>query len=230
MMSKFIQNAAEIAKKAMDSVDPSLSEKFTIVIRFLTDNPDAASALKGKERSIVGTEEYIIASATNFKKGRDPRTPLPPSTIPDEMVSVILNKYFEVPSEELEKAEEWHRLSMGAENIVGDLLERYIAEVIEPHGWIWCSGSMVRAVDFIYCDSENVWQSLQVKNRDNTENSSSAAIRHGTPIKKWFRTFSKKRGDNWDKFPSLEGKENLSEKGFKLYVEKYLSALRAIKA
>jgi len=56
------------------------------------------------------------------------------------------------------------------------------------------------------------------------------AIRHGTPIKKWFRTFSKKRGDNWDKFPSLEGKENLSEKGFKLYVEKYLSALRAIKA
>lgn len=229
-MSEFILNAAEIAKKAMDSVDPLLSDKFTLVIQFLSDNPDAASALKGKDHPIVGTEEYIIATAINFKKGRDPRTPLPPSTIPDEMVSVILNKYFEVPYEQLEKAEEWHRLSMGAENIVGDLLERYIAEVIEPHGWIWCSGSMVRAVDFIYSDSKNIWQSLQVKNRDNTENSSSSAIRRGTPIKKWFRTFSKRRGANWDKFPSLQGKDNLSEEGFKLYVEKYLSALRAIKS
>lgn len=229
-MSEFIQNAAEIAKKAMDSVDPLLSDKFTFVIKFLSDNPAAASSLKGKNPPTIGTEAYIIASTTNFKTGRDPRTPLPPSTIPDEMVSVILNKYFEVPYEELEKAEEWHRLSMGAENIVGDLLERYIAEVIEPHGWIWCSGSMVRAVDFIYSDSKNIWQSLQVKNRDNTENSSSSAIRRGTPIKKWFRTFSKRRGANWDKFPSLQGKDNLSEEGFKLYVEKYLSALRAIKS
>ncbi|MEH2179732.1 SinI family restriction endonuclease [Nostoc sp.] len=229
-MSEFILNSAEIAKKAMDSVDPSLSDKFTMVIRFLSDNPAAASPRKGKNQPIVGTEEYIIASATNFKIGRDPRTPLPPSTIPDEMVSIILNKYFEVPYEELGKAEELHRLSMGAENIVGDLLERYVATVIEPHGWIWCSGSIVKAVDFIYFDNKNVWQSLQVKNRDNTENSSSAAIRKGTPIKKWFRTFSKKKGDNWAKFPSLEGKEELSEEGFRSYVEKYLAALREIKS
>ncbi|MDZ8227728.1 SinI family restriction endonuclease [Nostoc sp. ChiVER01] len=229
-MPEFILNSAEIAKKAMDSVDPSLSDKFIMVIRFLSDNPAAASPRKGRNQPIVGTEEYIIASATNFKTGRDPRTPLPPSTIPDEMVSIILNKYFEVPYEELGKAEELHRLSMGAENIVGDLLERYVATVIEPHGWIWCSGSIITAVDFIYFDNKNVWQSLQVKNRDNTENSSSAAIRKGTPIKKWFRSFSKKKGDNWAKFPSLEGKEELSEEGFRSYVEKYLAALREIKS
>jgi SinI restriction endonuclease len=229
-MSEFIPNATDIAKKAMDSVHPSLSDKFTTVIQFLSDNPAAASPRKGKNQPIVGTKEYIIASATNFKTGRDPKTPSPPSTIPDEMVSIILNKYFEVPSEELEKAEELHRLSMGAENIVGDLLERYVATVIEPHGWIWCSGSIVKAVDFIYLDNKNVWQSLQIKNRDNTENSSSAAIRKGTEIKKWFRTFSKKKGDNWANFPSLEGKEELSEEGFRSYVEKYLAALREIKS
>ncbi len=229
-MTDFIQNAGEIAKKAMNSVDPTLSEKFSIIIRFLSDNPATASALKGKGQPMVGTEEYITASATNFKKGRDPRTPLPPSTIPDEMVSIILNKYFEVPFEELQKAEEWHRLSMGAENIVGDLLERYIAEVIEVHGWVWCSGSMVKAVDFVYFNSKTGWESLQVKNRDNTENYSSAAIRNGTPIQKWHRSFSKKRGANWDKFPSRGGKGNLSEEGFKFYVEKYLSVLRVIKS
>ncbi|MFK0735710.1 MAG: SinI family restriction endonuclease [Gloeotrichia echinulata HAB0833] len=229
-MSEFIPNATDIAKKAMDSVDKSLSDKFTKVIQFLSDNPDAASSRKGKYQPVVGTEEYIIANATNFKTGRDPKTPLPPSTIPDKMVSIILNKYFEVPYEELEKAEKLHCLSMGAENIVGDLLERYIAAVIEPHGWIWCSGSIVKAVDFIYPDSQNIWQSLQVKNRDNSENSSSAAIRKGTEIKKWFRTFSKKKGDNWANFPSVEGKEELSEKGFRSYVEKYLAALREIKS
>lgn len=229
-MTSFIPNVKEIAKRAMDSVDPSLSDKFSIIIEFLSDNPAAASTLKGKEQPIVGTEEYIIASAVNFKKGRDPRTPLPPSTMPDEMVSIILHEYFEVPLEDLRKAEEWHRLSMGAENIVGDLLERYIAEVIEVHGWVWCSGSVVKAVDFIYLDSQNVWQSLQIKNRDNTENSSSAAIRNGTTIQKWFRTFSKKKGTNWNNFPSVEGKSSLSEEGFKLYVENYLSLLRAMKS
>lgn len=220
----------DIAKKAMDSVDPSLSDKFTTVIQFLSDNPDAASKRKGKNQPIFGTKEYIMASATNFKTGRDPRTPLPPSTMPDEIVRIILNKYFEVSDKKLEEAEELHRLSMGAENLVGDLLERYIATVIEPHGWIWCSGSIVRAVDFIYLDNKNNWQSLQVKNRDNSENSSSAAIRNGTQIQKWFRTFSKKGGDNWDKFPSVEGKEELSEEGFRSYVENYLATLREIRS
>ncbi len=212
----------------MDSVDPSLSNKFTTVIQFLSNNPAAASKLKGKNPLIVGTKEYIMASAKNFKKGRDPKTPLPPSTIPDEMVSVILNKYFEVPYEKLEEAEELHRISMAAENIVGELLERYIAEIIEPHGCIWCSGSIVKAVDFIYLDGKKNWHLLQVKNRDNSENSSSAAIREGTEIQKWFRTFSKKKGDNWANFPSLGVTEELSEEGFRSYVKKYLAALRKI--
>ena len=39
-------------------------------------------------------------------------------------------------------------------------------------GWIWCSGTSVKAVDFIHYDEKNnEWNLLQVKNRDNTENS-----------------------------------------------------------
>jgi SinI restriction endonuclease len=65
------------------------------------------------------------------------------------MVSFVLEHYFEVPAESLDRAKNEHALSMGAENIVGDLLERYLASVLEPQGWIWCSGSLVKAVDFV---------------------------------------------------------------------------------
>src|SRR6059058_3167229 len=80
----------------------------------------------------------------------------------------------------------------------------YLAEKLEPSGrsggrspysesyyagWIWCSGTSVKAVDFIHYDEKNnEWNLLQVKNRDNTENSSSSKIRDNTTIKKWFRT------------------------------------------
>ena len=117
---------------------------------------------------------------------RAPRAPEPPATIPDEMVSVILGNYFNVPAANLERAKQEHLLSMGAENLVGELLERYLASVMESRGWIWCSGSTVKAVDFIKPPSAPGarWKLLQVKNRDNSENSSSSAIRNGTDIEK----------------------------------------------
>ncbi len=65
-----------------------------------------------------------------------------------------------------------------------------------------------------------------VKNLDNSENSSSSAIRNGTDIKKWFRTFSKKPGSNWEAFPDEEIKGDVSEEGFRQYVKKYLEELR----
>jgi hypothetical protein len=66
---------------------------------------------------------------------------------------------------------------------------------------------------------------LQVKNRDNSENSSSSAIRNGTNIEKWHRTFSKRVGSNWAAFPDDETRDKLSEKAFELFVRQYLSSL-----
>jgi hypothetical protein len=141
------------------------------------------------------------------------------------MVSFIINKYFDVLESELERAVELHNLSMGAENLIGDILERYIASVVEKQGWVWCSGSVVKAVDFIHKKKDGEWAALQVKNRDNSENSSSSAIRKGTTIDKWFRTFSKKKGDNWGNFPKI-AKVRLSEANFRKFVENYLINLK----
>ncbi len=78
----------------------------------------------------------------------------------------------------------YHNLFMSAENIQGNLLEEYISKKIHPYGWIWCNGNVLRAVDFCSADGTCL---LQVKNKSNTENSSSSAIRTGTTIQKWYR-------------------------------------------
>jgi hypothetical protein len=226
-ITAFNENSAQVAKAAMDLIDPSLSKRYSILIEFLTEHPKAANTISRKKEEpeiVIGSDEYIKLKAHNFSLSRQPRAPKPPETVPDEMVSFIINKYFDVPENELKKAVKLHSLSMGAENLIGDILERYIASVVENHDWVWCSGSIVSAVDFVY-RKENGWAALQIKNRDNSENSSSASVRDNTDIKKWFRTFSKKVGDNWDNFPPIAD-VTLSEIGFRNYVADYLNKLK----
>ncbi|KIU72721.1 type II site-specific deoxyribonuclease, partial [Bacillus thuringiensis Sbt003] len=68
--------------------------------------------------------EHIEYLARSFHESRLPRKPTPPTTVPDEVVSIVLNISFNIQPENLERIKEEHRFSMAAENIVGDLLER----------------------------------------------------------------------------------------------------------
>lgn len=221
-------NAEEIAREAMRSINPNLVEPYSLMIRFLANFPEFASAMRGKSAPKVGSRTYIERQAVLFARARQPRAPQPPSTVPDEMVSVILHEYFGLAREDLERAKQEHSLSMAAENLIGDLLERYLSTILEPRGWVWCSGATVRAIDFVRPPTKKTedWRTLQVKNRDNSENSSSSAIRNGTTIEKWHRTFSKKKGSNWSQFPDPDLRAHLSEEAFKSYARHYLKALR----
>lgn len=223
----FIPDAENVAKRAIQRIDPTLEDKFTTLVGFLSLNPDSASKLRGNQPGSIGSEGYIQALAKNFTDGRTPKTPQAPATVPDEMVSIVLQYYFDVDASHLDRIKVEHALSMGAENIVGDLLERYLASVLEPLGWVWCSGSLVKAVDFVKPPTNNrSWIALQVKNRDNSENSSSSAIRLGTTIEKWHRTFSKKAGSNWAAFPDADASSYLSEVNFRAFVSEYLMQLK----
>ena len=112
-------------------------------------------------------------------------------------------------------------------------MERYINSLLKDKGWYWCCGDFVKAIDFLSKDDEGQWFALQIKNRNNSENSSSSAIRDNTTIQKWFRSFSKdtKKGrpsfTNWDKLPSLMQGHNLSEQGFKEFVLEYVRDRKA---
>ena len=102
------------------------------------------------------------------------------------------------------------------------------AMIREATEWNEWQASADKAVDFIKPPISPTadWQLLQVKNRDNSENSSSSAIRIGTKIEKWHRTFSKKAGSNWSAFPDEQLRSLLNEKGFKRFIETYLKNLR----
>ncbi|WP_409522350.1 SinI family restriction endonuclease [Nitrincola sp. MINF-07-Sa-05] len=212
----------------MNQINPSLVEQYVGIINFLASHPAAASGMRGKNAPSLGSVDYISRQAHNFAASRNPRVPKPPETVPDEMVSVILVSYFDIDKADVERIKWEHALSMGAENLIGDLLERYLASVMEPKGWLWCSGALVKAVDFIEPPSTSgePWRLLQVKNRDNSENSSSSAIRLGTTIEKWHRTFSRRVGSNWEAFPDVSLRKELSESAFKKYVKDYLGGLK----
>lgn len=114
----------------------------------------------------------------------------PKATCNDPAIKNIVKSTQHLTEEEATLAESNHNLFMSAENIQGNLLEEYIASKIRPYGFLWCQGNVLRAIDF--CNTDGSFF-LQIKNKSNTENSSSSNIREGTNIKKWYRLNTKIR-------------------------------------
>jgi len=212
----------ELISAAIRDADARLEKEFMTVANFLNEFDEFRPARIS--RASYGTKQYFENLAASFVRGRQPIAPEPPATVPDPLVSVIMHEYFRLPRTDLERAKQEHKLSMASEGIVGVLLERYIASEIEPLGWVWCSGEVVKSIDFVK-QRGDAWQMLQVKNRDNSENSSSAAIRRGTSIEKWYRTKSRTGATMWADFPDSSCRRRLSERGFHEFTARYLASL-----
>lgn len=199
---------------------------FLDVMNFLSENTAKGSSVKAE----FGSSEYFLKAARRYFKGRyRAELPTAPKTVPDEMVSYIMHVAFKYPVGDLPKLSVAHQKAMAAENAVGDLLERYIASVLESCGWTWCSGTLVTATDFIKFDSQKkLWTVLQIKNRDNSENSSSSGFRNTLKVESWFRTFSATGLTNWNNFPQITNGEQklLSEEGFKTFVRNFYDELK----
>ena len=130
------------------------------------------------------------------------RTASPKSACTDPAIAVIVKNTQGMSEEEAKTGESNHNLFMSAENIQGNLLEEYIAGKIRPYGFLWCEGNVLRAIDFCNTNGSLL---LQIKNKSNTENSSSSNIREGTTIEKWYRLGTKTQ--NGKKIPDYKWKE-----------------------
>lgn len=117
----------------------------------------------------------------------------PKSSCSDPAVRRIVQEIQSWTKVEVENAEQNHNLFMSAENVQGNLLEEYIASQVRPYGYFWCQGNVLRAIDFCNSDGSHF---IQIKNKDNSENSSSSNIREGTEITKWFRLGTQHRDGN----------------------------------
>lgn len=124
-----------------------------------------------------------------------------------------------IPSEDLNKIISGHSLLMSVENFIGELLEEYLSERLLEYGWFCCWGSSIDAVDFCTANGDL----LQVKNSDNSENSSSSRVRNDTVIKKWARRKSTKKDTfYWEKLEELTGAKNISEDDFRAFIKKII--------
>lgn len=221
-----IKQALTVAKLvANDSLsEKGLAESFASICHFLADNPNIPLPKKASLNTIEGLQ---VLANQYFKGYRRSDFPANPSTVPDEIVSIVMQEAYGYTQNQCEKIKIEHQHSMCAENCVGALLERYLDSILRPHGWHWCCGSIVRAVDFLKKDDKGNWLILQIKNRNNSENSSSSAIRQGTEIQKWFRTFSKTGKTNWHDLPPLMQEYGMSEHNFVDFVKHYLQAAKS---
>ena len=193
-----------------------------ILLRFLQQYPEQLG-WRGRNVPDPSTENGKIQITTRFVEGTRKRIQPPePSTVPDNMVSEILVSYYGYDASRTESMKLEHQHAMLAENTVGNLLELYIYSEAKHFGWVHCVSELVKKIDFVKFNGVD-WDLLQVKNRDNSENSSSSAIRNGTEIKKWFRTFSRTGATNWNNFPDEDLRVLLSEDGFIEFVQNYYS-------
>lgn len=211
----------------MENLITTVAEKFDAsqmemnalktVLDFLHEFPEQLS-WQGTNKPGVSTADGIETIATKFFKGRrDLRLPHP-STAADSAVGVVLTSAYGYAPKLLDEIIRNHQYAMLAENTVGNFLERYVASKIEMLEWCWCSGDLIKATDFIKKIGHD-WQLLQIKNRNNSENSSSAAIRNNTTIQKWYRSIAQSGNTRWDKFPELSSNLKLSEEEFLDFIE-----------
>lgn len=170
-------------------------------------------------------EELKPKITLTVKKYREARKKKPKikdiHTKTDEVAVLLLKNKFRLNDGEVNLMMGNSNKVKAVTNEIGNILEYYLAKRLSQYGWIWCAGEVVKSTDFIKKSGDGKWRMLQVKNRENTENSSSSKVREGTNIEKWYRFNSNTGKTRWDKFPDNDVKNVLSENDFIKFVNSH---------
>lgn len=218
-------NKEELLEIICDEAGHRISDSLMVVASRIIDLPEICCTINIKTGEDIS--DFIRKWTNKFLNGYQnrptQRTSNPIGTKHDQILDEIISARIYTTVDILENIKYAHRLAMSAENIAGAFLEEYIAEQLISQGWHCCWGETMKSVDFCKFDG----QLLQVKNSDNSENSSSKSVRDGTTIKKWFRRFSKKEETNWEALNELVRIDNvedqLNEASFKAFVREAVS-------
>jgi hypothetical protein len=212
-------------EKVLETAGDDVSNSLLVVARRILDIPDYSCTIniRNEEGVLDFAEKWTIKYINGFKNRPSLRTSNPIGTQHDPILDEIISARIQNTSEDLEAIKYGHRLAMSAENIAGSLLEEYISSELIKHGWHCCWGETMKSIDFCHEGGKL----LQVKNSDNSENSSSKSVRDGTPIEHWFRRFSRTGETNWNTLNELVGidneEEKLSEDRFRKFVRDAVS-------
>lgn len=178
---------------------------------------------------------WILAYCSAINNPPSQKIASPKTSCNDPIIKTIIKTSQNITDDNASIQVTTHNLCMSAENVLGNILEEYISQKIRSYKWVWCAGETLRAIDF--CNEKGTIL-LQVKNKNNSENSSSSNIRNGTTIKKWFRLGTTKKGKvlspsyKWNKLNNIINSDlpvgmtpiNLTENDFHSFIEKVVMA------
>lgn len=221
---KFEQiKAIASAKNATTTSGNNWGQAIETVFTLCCDTPDELFPNNIQANSLEDyIQRWVNKYFSGFNNRASQRVSNAPSTVPDPLVDIIISARLPaLNSKDIDVIKTAHRLSMSAENVLGLLLEEYLAEKLLPYGWYCCWGETIRSVDF--CTSRG--ELLQIKNRSNSENSSSSAIRKDTTIKKWHRINANTGACYWENLKTRIEQPNLpvSENDFSDFVRKTIT-------
>ncbi len=211
---KSIATASQIAEDLNIRWDGGVAVVFSAIAGDLERVPGNIGGKNDNESSAI--RKWLL----KYQAGKDGRASQRksnlPGTVSDPVIEKIIGSRISCLTEkDLNKIQYAHRLAMSAENILGLMLEEYLAVSLEFHGWHCAWGETVKSVDFVHDDG----RLLQVKNRSNSENSSSSTVRNGTQIEKWFRIKADRIEYMWSSLNEICGTIELSEDSFVDFVQ-----------
>lgn len=182
---------------------------FSAVTNNLEQVPGNIGGTHDDERTVI--KKWVLKYKGGYEGRASRRVSNLPGTVADPIIEKIIgSRLSELTIEELNKITYAHRLAMSAENILGLILEEYLSVNLLAHGWHCAWGETIKSVDFVNEDGSF----LQIKNRSNSENSSSSAIRSGTQIEKWYRIRAGRVEYMWGDLNRICGTTHLSEESF----------------
>lgn len=221
-LSEFDINKKIILARAKEVAGNDNSTSLRVVLNRICEIPEYSCSIDIKKNEGLDTyvEKWTRKFIIGYNNKSTSRISNPINTAHDAILDeIITTRLDSLTIEQKEYIKYGHRLSMSAENIAGSLLEEYIANELIKYKWHCCWGETMKSIDF--CHENGAL--LQVKNSDNSENSSSKTVRDGTKIQHWFRRFSRTGNTNWDALNALVG---ISKDSDKLSEEKYKSFVR----
>ncbi len=204
-----------------------LDDIFNIILKYRKMSP-TYSISKNKCSCENYIRRWIKAYMKADKNLPSKHVAKPKKACTDDVLKFIIQKAIGCCSEEICKFERYHNLYMSAENIQGALLEEYIANNIEKLGWIWCKGCTIKSTDFCKKDGSAF---LQIKNKYNTENSSSNKIRENLPVQvePWYR-LGRNGEKRWNALNSIIKEHTQNDCNCNLTEEDYITFVSKVAA
>lgn len=202
-----------VLKKLLPNSDVVLTKCVDSTLDYLTANP-----ADWAKKTPISREKIDDDIGNFFSKpmGLKPRT-----TMPDELVSDMLELIGGVNSSQRVEVQKQYNAQKQIEMMIGDFLEMYLLKHSNQYGWVQ-SGNCIRGTDMIKKNEDGSWFKLQVKNSDNTPNSSSAGFVANKAIT-WKRRNSTKGTQYWDEFPDTQVTPHISEIGFNDFIKGYFN-------